>query len=52
MSTISICSIEDVAAYSSAPFWFQVYVMRDRGFIERLIARARAGAASATSSAT
>ena len=47
MSTISICSIEDVAAHSLAPFWFQVYVVRDRGFIERLIARARAAHCSA-----
>jgi L-lactate dehydrogenase (cytochrome) len=42
LSTMSICSIEDVAAHTSAPFWFQLYMMRDRGFIERLIERARA----------
>ncbi|MEM5316406.1 alpha-hydroxy acid oxidase [Paraburkholderia sp. JHI869] len=40
LSTMSICSIEDVAQSVSAPFWFQLYVMRDRAFIERLIARA------------
>ena len=42
LSTMSICSIEDVAAHTSAPFWFQLYVMRDREFIERLIDRAKA----------
>ena len=42
LSTMSICSIEDVAAHTQAPFWFQLYVMRDRDFIERLIERARA----------
>src|SRR4051812_34567643 len=42
LSTMSICSIEDVAAHTTAPFWFQLYMMRDRGFIERLIERARA----------
>src|SRR3954452_11207039 len=42
LSTMSICSIEDVAANTTAPFWFQLYMMRDRGFIERLIERARA----------
>jgi L-lactate dehydrogenase (cytochrome) len=39
---MSICSIEDVAAATQAPFWFQLYVMRDRGFVEDLIDRARA----------
>ncbi len=47
LSTMSICSIEDVAANTSAPFWFQLYVMRDRGFIERLIDRAKAAHCSA-----
>ena len=47
LSTMSICSIEDVAAHSPAPFWFQLYVMRDRGFIEDLIARAKAANCSA-----
>jgi L-lactate dehydrogenase (cytochrome) len=42
LSTMSICSIEDIAAKTTAPFWFQLYVMRDRGFIERLIDRAKA----------
>jgi L-lactate dehydrogenase (cytochrome) len=42
LSTMSICSIEDVAAHTSAPFWFQLYVMRDRDFIQRLIDRAKA----------
>src|SRR5664279_2735510 len=42
LSTMSICSIEDVAANTRKPFWFQVYVMRDRDFIERLIDRAKA----------
>ena len=48
LSTMSICSIEDVAAGTGGhPFWFQVYVIRDRGFIERLIERARAANCSA-----
>jgi L-lactate dehydrogenase (cytochrome) len=42
LSTMSICSIEDVAANTDAPFWFQLYVMRDRSFAEQLIERARA----------
>jgi len=42
LSTMSICSIEDVAEQTGAPFWFQLYVMRDRDFIGRLIDRARA----------
>jgi L-lactate dehydrogenase (cytochrome) len=42
LSTMSICSIEDVRAATAKPFWFQVYLMRDRGFNEELIARARA----------
>ena len=42
LSTMSICSIEDVAANTTKPFWFQLYVMRDREFVERLIDRARA----------
>ena len=41
LSTMSICSIEDVAAHTSKPFWFQLYVMRDRDFIGRLIDRAK-----------
>ena len=48
LSTMSICSIEDVAqATGGHPFWFQLYVMRDRGFIERLIDRAKAANCSA-----
>jgi L-lactate dehydrogenase (cytochrome) len=40
LSTMSICSIEDVAAGATKPFWFQLYVMRNRDFVERLISRA------------
>ncbi|WP_342119445.1 alpha-hydroxy acid oxidase [Pseudoduganella sp. OTU4001] len=47
LSTMSICSIEDVAAHTSKPFWFQLYVMKDRDFIERLIDRAKAARCSA-----
>jgi len=47
LSTMSICSIEDVAAHTTQPFWFQLYVMRDRDFIERLIERARAAGCDA-----
>lgn len=42
LSTMSICSIEDVAAHTTVPFWFQLYVMRDRAFSESLIERAKA----------
>ena len=48
LSTMSICSIEDVAqATDRHPFWFQLYVMKDRDFIERLIDRAKAANCSA-----
>lgn len=47
LSTMSICSIEDVAENTSAPFWFQLYVMRDRNFMESLIRRAKAANCSA-----
>ncbi|MBU6258884.1 MAG: alpha-hydroxy-acid oxidizing protein [Burkholderiales bacterium] len=47
LSTMSICSIEDIAAHTKAPFWFQLYVMRDRGFVERLIDRAKAAGCGA-----
>jgi L-lactate dehydrogenase (cytochrome) len=47
LSTMSICSIEDVAENTGKPFWFQLYMMRDRGFIERLIDRAKAAKCSA-----
>ena len=47
LSTMSICSIEDVAAAVDKPFWFQLYVMRDRGFVRELIERAAAAKCSA-----
>lgn len=47
LSTMSICSIEDVATHTTAPFWFQLYVMRDREFMRNLIARAKAAHCSA-----
>lgn len=47
LSTMSICSIEDVAENTTKPFWFQLYVMRDRTFVHRLIERARAANCSA-----
>ena len=47
LSTMSICSIEDIAAHTHKPFWFQLYVMRDIAFIERLIDRAKAAHCSA-----
>ncbi|WP_323018926.1 alpha-hydroxy acid oxidase [Castellaniella sp.] len=47
LSTMSICSIEDVAARTQRPFWFQLYVMRDRDFIGDLIDRAKAAGCSA-----
>src|SRR5271163_4224919 len=47
LSTMSICSIEDVAANVDKPFWFQLYVMKDRGFIKELIERAIAAKCSA-----
>jgi len=47
LSTMSICSIEDIAAATRSPFWFQLYVMKDRDFIERLIDRAKAANCSA-----
>ncbi len=46
-STMSICSIEDIAAAVDKPFWFQLYVMKDRGFIKELIERAAAAKCSA-----
>jgi len=42
LSTVSICSIEDVARHTQSPFWFQVHFMQDRGFVDRLIDRAAA----------
>src|ERR1700684_2532781 len=47
MSTMSICSIEDVRAATQQPFWFQQYLMRDRGFNQELIDRATAAQCSA-----
>jgi L-lactate dehydrogenase (cytochrome) len=47
LSTMSICSIEDVAAHTSKPFWFQVYTLKDEDFMRRLFERARAANCSA-----
>lgn len=47
LSTMSICSIEDVASVTTKPFWFQLYVMRDRGFVKSMIERAKAARCSA-----
>jgi len=47
LSTVGLCSIEEVAQASGKPFWFQLYVMRDRGFVAELIARAKTAGCSA-----
>jgi len=47
LSTMSVCSIEDVAANTHAPFWFQLYFMKDRAFLGHLIDRAKAAECSA-----
>ncbi|MND20502.1 L-lactate dehydrogenase [cytochrome] [compost metagenome] len=47
LSTMSICSIEDVASVTKRPFWFQLYVMKDREFVKNLISRAKAAGCSA-----
>ena len=47
LSTMSICSIEDVARHARAPFWFQLYVMKDHSFSRKLIERAKAAGCSA-----
>ena len=47
LSTMSICSIEDVAAATGKPFWFQLYVIRDRGFSKDILSRAVAAKCSA-----
>ena len=47
LSTMSICSIEDIREHTTAPFWFQLYWMRDRDFMERLMDRAKAAGCSA-----
>lgn len=47
LSTMSICSIEDVAAHTTAPFWFQLYVMRDEDFVDATLERAKRAGCSA-----
>jgi L-lactate dehydrogenase (cytochrome) len=47
LSTMSVCSIEDVAAAVSKPFWFQIFIMRDRGFVRSLVERAISAKCSA-----
>lgn len=47
LSTMSICSIEDVAENTTAPFWFQLYTMKDENYVRRLVERARAANCSA-----
>ncbi|MBK5947847.1 alpha-hydroxy-acid oxidizing enzyme [Rhodobacter veldkampii DSM 11550] len=47
LSTMSICSVEDVAAHTTKPFWFQLYVMRDEDFVDSMLARAKAAGCSA-----
>jgi L-lactate dehydrogenase (cytochrome) len=47
LSTMSICSIEDVAQATRKPFWFQLYVIRDRGFSEDILGRATAAKCNA-----
>ena len=47
LSTMSICSIEDVAAATKEPFWFQLYVMQDEEFVDNIIARAKKAGCSA-----
>ena len=47
LSTMSICSIEDVRSVTKAPFWFQLYVFKDRGFSESVIERAKEAGCSA-----
>jgi L-lactate dehydrogenase (cytochrome) len=47
LSTMSVCAIEDVAQHAGPGFWFQLYMMRDRDFHERLIARAKAAGCGA-----
>ncbi|MCW1933996.1 alpha-hydroxy acid oxidase [Pararhodobacter zhoushanensis] len=47
LSTMSICSIEDVAAHTTKPFWFQLYVMKDEDFVRRILQRAKDAGCSA-----
>ncbi|ATC32330.1 alpha-hydroxy-acid oxidizing protein [Caulobacter vibrioides] len=46
LSTVSVCDVDEVRAASAAPFWFQLYVLRDRGFMRDLLARASAAGAT------
>jgi L-lactate dehydrogenase (cytochrome) len=46
-STVGLCSVEEVRAATSAPFWFQLYLLRDRGIVQELLARAKAARCSA-----
>ena len=46
LSTVSVCAVEEVAPQSSAPLWFQLYMLRDRGFMRELLARVKAAACS------
>ena len=48
LSTVSACSLAEVAAAAQRPFWFQLYMMRDRGFMADLLARAQGQTAVAT----
>jgi L-lactate dehydrogenase (cytochrome) len=47
LSTMSICSIEEIAKHTQTPFWFQLYVMRDKAFVKALIERAKMANCSA-----
>ena len=47
LSTMSICSIEDIATHTTVPFWYQLYVMKDEGFVDQAIERARKAGCSA-----
>ena len=47
MSTVGLCSVEEVRAATSAPFWFQLYLLRDRGVVKEMLARAKAASCSA-----
>jgi L-lactate dehydrogenase (cytochrome) len=47
LSTVGLCSLEEIAGATQAPFWFQLYVIRDRGFMRELLARAKAARCSA-----
>ncbi|HMX17358.1 MAG TPA: L-lactate dehydrogenase, partial [Rhodocyclaceae bacterium] len=47
LSTVSICSIEEVRAATKDPFWFQLYVMKDRGYVKELVQRAKAAGCGA-----